>query len=397
MTTRWTPPLPTIGRAGPRIEVLQSTSLLQRLEEYYCERRSVPDIFECRVPSHCLARFLRRRDAPVFLSDLRPGEQQSVLLRNLYFKISAASRSKMRRELDRGRLNHVRSWFHTANAVLLPLLLTREVEPSYYEMDALTAWALESCAHNYALFQRQLKTLKKQMRKSFALHGDFDHVRAEREMFPYLRAAQRSWRDFSSPAEIGRFVLTWCQTRATGMADNQMMVDSLEKFERTVSDPGVNVTLDPEVLRKVTRFAAGAHAETAKVSAGTTSCLESTRAEGGKTAYLSKLARRRVVSREYNLETLESTEVEPRPVRSAKDVLNWAVDTLVKKPVYSACVRVHVVSEPSKARTITVAPYAYQVVMGVFAHYFQPAMRDRRIRSGMKQHCSKSSTKYLYV
>jgi len=47
-------------------------------------------------------------------------------------------------------------------------------------------------------------------------------------------------------------------------------------------------------------------------------------------------------------------------------------------------VRVHAVSEPSKARTITVAPYAYQVIMGVFAHIFQPCLTARQVRSGLK-------------
>jgi len=42
------------------------------------------------------------------------------------------------------------------------------------------------------------------------------------------------------------------------------------------------------------------------------------------------------------------------------------------------------VSEPSKARTISVAPYAYQVLMGVFAHIFQPSLTSRQIRSGLK-------------
>jgi hypothetical protein len=64
--------------------------------------------------------------------------------------------------------------------------------------------------------------------------------------------------------------------------------------------------------------------------------------------------------------------------------VNWAVWVLLNRPTYSRCVRVHAVSEPSKARTITVAPYAYQVVMGVFAHIFQPCLTARQVRSGLK-------------
>nr|WAK75559.1 MAG: hypothetical protein [Narnaviridae sp.] len=388
MSTRWAPPLPTIGRAGPRIAVLPSSTLLQRMEEYYCETRSSPDIFERRVsPSHS-ERSLRRRLAPTFLSDMSPGEQQSVLLRNLYFKVSAAARSHMKRELQKGNLHHVRSWFHTANAAVLPLLISSEVESQSLitEIDVLTAWAIENCAHNYAHFQRMWKTLKKRMRKSFATHRDFDHFECEPTMLAYKHAFQRQLArcTFENLTDLGRFVLLWTQTRATGMADDMMVRQSVEKFHRTVSEPGEPVKLNPAILRKVTIPAIGANGRDAKVSVGTTSCLESTRAQGGKTNYLKTLASSRSVRATYNLRTLEETSCSPRPVRSAKDLVDWAVYHLLHNPTYTMCVRVHGVAEPSKARTITVAPYAYQVVMGVLAHVFQPTLRGKHVRSGLK-------------
>jgi hypothetical protein len=385
MTTRWCPPLPTIGRGGPRINVAPSATLIQKLDDYYCEFRSVSDLFERRISPSFLKTALRGwKYGPTYLSDLSPGQQQSVLLRNLYFKISAASRSKLRRELDAGNLHHVRSWFHTANAVVFPLLISRDVEPEYYEIDTLVSWVLENCAHNYALFQASLKKTKKQIRKVFALTQDLSKVKCDRLCLPYLNAMKRSVGEFDSPESFGRFILLWTQTRATGMANNKMLADSLEKFKSTVSDPGVPHRLDPESLRQVTTCMTGVNLRTAKISVGTTSCLESTRAAGGKTALLSKLSRRKCLVRRYNFETLESVEVEPQPVRTSEDVLHWAVNQVLHYPTYASCVRLHVVSEPSKARTISVAPYAYQVIMGVFAHIFQPCLRDKRIRSGMK-------------
>jgi len=386
MTTRWCPPLPTIGRAGPRINVLPSSTLLKKLEEYYSDTRSCPDIFERRVSPRHAARAIRRRQAPTFLSDMSPAEQQSCLLRNLYFKVSAASRSKMRRELDRGQLHHVRSWFHTANAAVLPLLITSEVDPPLYEVDQLCSWALENCAHNYALFQADWKRLKKQMRKSFALHGNFDHVEVKASMVPYLNSARRNaaTKEFDGPVAFGRYVLTWTQTRATGMADSKMISHSLEKFRDTVSEVGKPVRLNPEHLRRVVIPAIGANGRNAKVSVGTTSCLESTRSRGGKTGFLQALAKSKQVRRTYNLRTLESEVVTPHPVRSAKDLVDWSLQSILEKPVFTSMVRVHAVSEPSKARTITVAPFAYQVLMGVFAHVFQPCLRSKHVRSGLK-------------
>lgn len=311
-----------------------------------------------------------------------------MLLRNLYFKVSAASRSKLRRILDAGGLHQIRSWFHTMDAVCLPLLISEEYHTPLLETecDVLSNWALENCAHHYAQFQSDLKRLKKGMRKSFALHNDINHVDCPGYMNPYWRAAKAAFSrtKFGGPADIGRWVLLWCQTRATGMADSVMIGLSYEKFERTVTETTVPVILDPEVVRKVVRPMVAASGRTAKVSCGPTACLESTRAKGGKTAFLSHLAKHRCVYREYNFRTLESTEVEPRPVRSAQDLVQWATYQLLHNPTYSRIVRVHGVAEPSKARTITVAPYAYQVIMGVFAHIFQPCLTAKQVRSGLK-------------
>jgi len=358
------------------------------MEEYYGEFRSVVDIFERRISPAFQMTALRRRGPPQYLSDFCPADQQSILLRNLYFKVSAALRSKLRRRLDAGNLHQVRAWFQTADAAVLPLLISEREHTQLLEVecDVLTNWSLENCAHNYALFQGELKALKKRMRKSYALHNDIDHVECPGFMIPYLRACRNAFRrtEFSGPADIGRFILLWCQTRATGMADGSMITASLKKFESTTTDPGTSIVLDPSVLRKVIVPVLNARGTEAKVSCGTTACLERTRGKGGKTAYLSTLSRVNCVRKEYNFRTLEGVDIKPRPVRSSKDLVNWAIYQLLNYPTYTSCVRVHAVSEPSKARTITVAPYAYQVIMGVFAHVFQPALTGRQVRSGLK-------------
>jgi len=388
MTQRWCPPLPTIGRAGPRINVLPSSTLIQRLDEYYGEFRSVCDFFERRISPAFQQRALRVRGPPAYLSEFTPGEQQSLLLRSLYFKASAALRGKMRRRLDDGRLNQVRAWFQTADAAVLPLLICEERYSSDLEVesDVLTNWVLENCAHNHARFQSEWKGLKKRMRKSFALHGDLDHVECPGFMNPYLRAARSALSRFAveGPSDIGRFVLLWCQTRATGMADHKMIELSYDKFVATVSEPGISVKLDPAVLGKITEPCKRVNGLEAKVSGGTTACLESTRAKGGKTAFISHLARHKCVRAEYDFRTLEPRVVEPRPIRSAQDLVHWAIYNILHNPTYTSCVRLHGVSEPSKARTITVAPYSYQVLMGVFAHIFQPSLTAKQVKSGLK-------------
>jgi len=168
------------------------------------------------------------------------------------------------------------------------------------------------------------------------------------------------------------------------LADQKMIDLSYEKFIATVSEAGTPVRLDPSVLDKITEPCKRVDGLSAKVSGGTTACLESTRSAGGKTAYISYLANHKVVRAEYDFRTLVPTYIKPRPIRSAKDLVHWAIYNILHNPTYTSCVRVHGVSEPSKARTITVAPYSYQVLMGVFAHIFQPSLTAKQVKSGLK-------------
>jgi len=383
MATRWTPPLPSLGRAGPRILVEPSSTYLHKLEDYYCEFRSCASIFERRVSPGFQEKVLRVRNAPAFLDQFEPRQQKSLLLRNLYYRTSQHFATKLQFELDQGKLGRVRQWWHTADATVLPLLISSVEEPAHNEVDHLTRWALENCANNYALFQRDFKSLKKAMRKAFALKGHIDDVPCKATMLPYLRSCQKK-QDFDGPTDFGRYVLLWTQTRATGLADNKMLQTSIEKFISTVSTPSEKVQMDPAVLIETLGGARDADPSKAVLSVGTTACLEKTRAKGGKTTFLQQLARSKSLKARYNFETLEPEYITPVPVRTSEDVLNWAVHNILHHPAYVRCVRVHVVAEPGKARTITVAPYAYQVLMGIFAHVYQATLKSKGVQSGLR-------------
>jgi hypothetical protein len=73
-----------------------------------------------------------------------------------------------------------------------------------------------------------------------------------------------------------------------------------------------------------------------------------------------------------------------RPVRSAEDLLNWAIQTALNDPIRVRSVRTHTVSEPSKARVITVPSYAYTVIMYVFSHLWQRTLQGQHVRSGLQ-------------
>lgn len=87
----------------------------------------------------------------------------------------------------------------------------------------------------------------------------------------------------------------------------------------------------------------------------------------------------KVVEYDYNYTEIRDSV----PVRNAEDLLCWAVQTALHKPVHTRCVRAHVVREPGKARVITVASYAYMVIMYVFGHLWQKIIRTKNLRSGL--------------
>lgn len=315
-----------------------------------------------------------------------------MLLNCLYYRASDHFRRSLRRLLEQGRLGQVRSWFHTANAAVLPLLITQEEEPTHEEVDRLVRWALENCANNYAQFQRDWKSLKKAIRKEFATRG---HVTL-RDVPPHMRTYYHAykWREqFPGPYERARYTLIWTQTRATGLCDHKMMVEAVSKFEETVTLPSERIVLNPTILLETTRGAVNIQGQNARVSVGPTSCFENTREGGGKTGFLQYLTTSRVLCHEYNPVTLEPIKVPARPVKNVTDLVSWAIGYALERPYWSRACRVHVVAEPSKARTITIAPMAYQVIMGVMAHLFQPTLTGRGVRSGL--HADRHLWKFL--
>jgi hypothetical protein len=301
----------------------------------------------------------------------------------LYFKTSLHFKRQLGRALYNRRLHVVEQWWHTANAAILPYLISTVDQPNYEVVDRLVRWALENCANNYAKFSKDFKTLKKQMRKHFAIEGSLDTFYGSSTMLSYTKACKIK-QDFDGPASYGRYVLLWTQTRATGLANSEMIRESINKFVGTIEEPSVGIPINPAVLLETLSGARDAKASMAVVSIGTTACLEKTRESGGKTAQLKELSRKKVLRHQYNWETLEETSIAPRAVRNSRDIVDWAIQSALHRPTHTRCVRVHAVAEPGKARTITVAPYGYQVLMGVYSHVYQATLKSKGVQSGLR-------------
>ncbi|QJT93771.1 RNA-dependent RNA polymerase [Erysiphe necator associated narnavirus 39] len=407
----WAPPIPTIGRGGHRTQVPHGADFNTKLKLYYLEVDSSPDFFVRRVS----ATFLRRsnlirkyKTSDIYLSDLHWHDQYQYIRSKMYGSdYSLHFKRKLTLELSRGNLAHIRQWFYTANGVVLPYILGGGDD--YKIIDSMTKFVMENCANNYAQFLSSLKLMKKSIRKSAALTGfsQGSSVKVPRNgmtriSYPYLTLFNKVLKESKlTSKEKFRFLLFWTQSRATGLADGKMVEASLNKFWKTVSEPSTPVSIDVDILQSCIRTS-NLTGHEAQISSGPKACLQAPQAPvrlddrdyfdprradlvGGQTRYLHYLATHKVLTRVYDVRDFSYVQLEkPRAVRGANDLLSWAVHETITNFSLVGSVRYHAVAEQSKSRSITVAHYAYQVIMGVLAHALTPAVLSAETRSGLK-------------
>jgi hypothetical protein len=230
-----------------------------------------------------------------------------------------------------------------------------------------------------------MKNLKKAIRKAFAYNKQSASPR-ELRTYTEVMYSLPIGKDKANPVGFGRFVLTWTQTRASGLADGDMLRASIDKLVEvvTIPPPVQPIVLNPQVLLDTARGFFKASGRTCKISVGTTSCIEFTRELGGKTRMLKFITSHKVLRNTYDPISLERLDVPARSCRNSHDVLSWAIQFCLEHPIYSRMRRIHAVAEPSKARTIGVVPYAVNVLYGVCAHLVAPTLVSRSVRSGLK-------------
>jgi hypothetical protein len=314
------------------------------------------------------------------------------VLKNLWVLMSKSWVTRMTKTvLKPGGYLHIKRWFDTTNGYVLPYILTCD-NPKLDVIDSLTKSCLENCAGNYSSWISTLKRGKKAIRKRWAENTtrwdpagfkDVLNLSRYRHHLNEVINSNPSW-DLEDQA---RCVLTWTQTRATGLADSQMTKASLEKLYATLSVPETRLPLinDLVIDQMVSRNSQHLRLENLTVSAGTSSCLQSTRLQGGKTGFLKKLASHRCLHTRYDWKTLKSTSVIPRSVNSARDLVDWSIQESQEKPLLIRMVRTHAVAEPSKARSITISHFGVSVLLGMFAHYAMPLFKQERgCTSGLK-------------
>jgi len=403
----WSPPIPSIGRGGQRATVSISADFECKLKDYYLQVKSVPDFFVRAVSGTFRRQFrLFGRDyaEKLYLSDLDWQLQYRYIRSRMYGRdYSIHFKRKLSSLLKAGKLQSIRQWFFTANGFVLPYIMGGGED--FTVIDSMTKSCLEGCANNYAQFIKSLKLTKKLIRKSAAVNGippsgiRVPRTGKTRQFVPYFSHLNKVLSSLSTRVDRMTTVLLWTQSRATGLCDSVMIDESLSKFMATTMLPSTPLSIDVGILQSCIRTGNVTGYE-AQVSCGPKACLQSPQKPrllepeyyvgdpepvGGQTAFLLQLCRHRVLRGTYDLKDLSVSLFEKAmPVRSARDLLDWAIQEALESPGHVRSVRFHCVADQSKARAITVAHYAYQVIMGVFAHALVPGVLSDETFSGLR-------------
>jgi len=385
---------PALQHAAVRQEVVTPQNPLykemdysEKLSEYLFQRKSVPDIFERRTSAKFLRRhypLLLRGEKQPYFGELPYEVQFKYLLTSLgNITMSLNFQRQLSFLLYRKKLPAVKAWYYTTNGIILPIVLSAWDPDKHIKLvDKLTKWSLENCANNYAVFTARIKRTKKLLRKGFALRDE--NPEFPTDMGPYVVAYKSQRRYAIHGMSDIVYMCMWTQTRASGLANGEMIRRSVEKMISTITVASPTVTLNKDILFGCLGDFSKIDGRKCHISSGPAATLQSTRQQDGQSGFIKALTRNPCLSRSYNLITLEYEEHEPRRVQSVQDLLSWAIQEIHSRPTYSRVVRVHAVSEPSKARTITVSNFAVQIIFGVMARLFTPALVCQHVVGGLK-------------
>jgi hypothetical protein len=344
------------------------------------------NIFGCNLTTR-MRKLIHYYGKPCKIQDLSPEDQYKILISSLYVRVSKHFRRKLYSLLKQGKLHHVQQWFNTTDGILIPLVLTYgSTNYDYKIIDRIVKCSLENCANNYAVWQTELKSFRKTLRKEYSkdIEIDFDEDTHSipRSCYFLKHLFKRFMPRNCELSEQYMYVLMWSQTRGTGLANGEMQAKSLEKFVNTITKPSDEITMDGLTLLDITEGARYSRGVTAKLSIGPTAVLESTRQAGGGTAFVESLCRK-TISYRYDFRTLERLNTEPHRVSTSEDILSLCIEQALTDPESVLKVRAHTVLEPGKARVITVASGYYQLMQGVMAHIYMPCIRNRFTDSGL--------------
>jgi hypothetical protein len=292
-----------------------------------------------------------------------------------YRRLSPVAKLRVKKLVvdSRGR-RELKEYLHTVDGMVMSLIfsfpelfLARE---SVYELsDQITTSILHRCLEGqYTAVLKDFKRIRKEVKYHSMTNTlykvNFDFMRRYSWMVPFLKLFN-GMRMRTSKSKMFR-VAMFCQTRASGLASQEMCEQSVKEFIDTVT---VRREFTPnalliESIDAVTSFLAdkvnyGTN-PMFKISASSAACFESSRRKGGKFGYLRK------VMLEEGLEAPEHLLYSPGG-QIGTPLFQRAVEAAIEGKTIKK-VNIAAVRENAKARVITSGSFEKETLLQGFSH-----------------------------
>jgi hypothetical protein len=289
-----------------------------------------------------------------------------------YKRLPKSSRNRVKKLAgdSKGR-RKIKDVLDTCDGVIGTLLFSFPelfLHEGYALSDRIFNSVINSCFHNYDRFQKKLKLLRKTV-KFHALAKteitlNYDELRDMSWMVRPLQIFNKICKR-SSKEKMFR-VAMFCQTRATGLAGQKQIEESIDDFLSSVMQekqfkPDALLTRCIEAVtdKLANELYVGRNAEF-KVSMSTSACTESPRRTEGKFGFLKSLVR------DYELKIPPLSEGKPGTIgnivwREAVERLRTEHDKVMK-------VNVAAVRENGKARIVTSGSFWKDGALQPFSH-----------------------------
>nr|QIR30310.1 RNA-dependent RNA polymerase [Plasmopara viticola lesion associated narnavirus 31] len=220
-----------------------------------------------------------------------------------YGRLAKNTRDLLKSKIIKGSLGllELKEYCHTVDGVLVSLMLgapevLRSTGGDYVKSDVIISGIMSSCIHNYTQVVKDTKRIRKELKCGY-LNGiryvpDSTLIRRNSWWTSAIELIN-SRLDHRSKASIFRLACL-TQTRATGLASNKMVEDTIDEFVASVtsvkdfSPPKEMIDAIDKYTSDVVLNARG-RASKFKISISTSACFENGQSKEGKFGQLKKL------------------------------------------------------------------------------------------------------------
>jgi hypothetical protein len=313
-----------------------------------------------------------------------------LLTRTYWYKrLPKSGQNKVKRlVMTRQGRHRLKDVLDTCDGVLTSLVFgfpEMFLEEGYKLSDRIINSVMMQCFHNYSLFQKEFKQMRKTIRHAklnkIEIDLNNDYLRRYSWMVRPIQILNRM-KDRTSKSIMFRIAML-CQTRATGLAGHRQMEESVSEFLELVTKPR-EFTPNPLMIRCIEAITddfsqlnnLGKNPEF-KISMSTSACTESNVAHEGKFGYMKKLVR------------AAALEIPPLSEGIPGTLGNhfWSMSHSVLRDWKDKAMKVNVcaIRENGKARVVTSGSFWKDVALQPFSHVTIHLARTNKIlRDGLK-------------